>query len=101
MKQIHYPIIILLISCSQQTKSIHQVESESRKNQPRVNLSKIKVGLDVLIDEHINLIKNKAIGAASTQRNHTTNPPSIAPKLFPVPPTITITHITKVYLIGR
>ena len=62
MKQILYPIIILLISCSQQTKSIHQVESESRKNQPRVNLSKIKVGLDVLIDEHINLIKNKAIG---------------------------------------
>ena len=43
MKRILYPIIILLISCSQQTKSIHQVEFESRKNQPRVNLSKIKV----------------------------------------------------------
>ena len=45
-------------------------------------------------------IKNKAIGAASTHKNHTTNPPRIAPKLFPVPPTITITQITNVYLIG-
>ena len=45
-------------------------------------------------------IKNKAIGAACTHRNHTTKPPRIAPKLFPVPPTITITQITNVYLIG-
>ena len=41
-------------------------------------------------------IKNKDIGAASTHKNQTTNPPRIAPKLLPVPPTITITHITKV-----
>ena len=46
------------------------------------------------------LIKNNAIGAASTHKNQTTNPPNIAPKLFPVPPTITITQITKVYLMG-
>ena len=46
------------------------------------------------------LIKNNAIGAASTHKNHTTKPPNIAPKLFPVPPTITITQITNVYLIG-
>ena len=45
-------------------------------------------------------IKNKAIGAACTHKNQTTNPPKIAPKLLPVPPTITITQITNVYLIG-
>ena len=41
-----------------------------------------------------------AIGAASTHKNQTTKPPRIAPKLLPVPPTITITQITNVYLIG-
>ena len=46
------------------------------------------------------LIKNSEIGAASIQRNQTTKPPKIAPKLFPLPPTITTTHIRKVYLIG-
>ena len=45
-------------------------------------------------------IKNNAIGAASTHKNHTTKPPRIAPKLLPVPPTITMTQITNVYLIG-
>ena len=33
-------------------------------------------------------------------RNQTTNPPRIAPKLLPLPPTITITQIKNVYLIG-
>ena len=46
-------------------------------------------------------IKNRAIGAASIHKNQTANPPKIAPKLFPLPPTITITHIKNVYLIGR
>ena len=46
-------------------------------------------------------IKNKEIGAASIHKNQTTNPPKIAPKLFPLPPTITITQIKKVYLMGR
>ena len=46
------------------------------------------------------LIKNNAIGAASIHKNQTANPPRIAPKLFPLPPTITITQIKKVYLIG-
>ena len=45
-------------------------------------------------------IKNKAIGAASIHKNQTANPPNIAPKLFPLPPTITITHIKNVYLMG-
>ena len=46
------------------------------------------------------LIKKSAIGAASIHKNQTAKPPRIAPKLFPLPQTITITHIKKVYLIG-
>ena len=39
-------------------------------------------------------------GAASIHKNQTAKPPRTAPKLFPLPPTITITHIRKVYRIG-
>ena len=46
------------------------------------------------------LIIYKAAGAASIHKNQTAKPPSIERKLFPLPPTITITHIKKVYLIG-
>ena len=46
------------------------------------------------------LIKNNEIGAASIHKNQTAKPPNMAPKLFPLPPTITITQIKKVYLIG-
>ena len=45
-------------------------------------------------------IKYSAAGAASIHKNQTANPPSTAPKLFPLPPIITITQIKKVYLIG-
>jgi hypothetical protein len=41
-----------------------------------------------------------AIGAASIHKNQTAKPPKIAPKLFPLPPTITMTQIHNVYLIG-
>ena len=47
------------------------------------------------------LIKNSAMGAASIHKNQTAKPPNIAPKLFQLPPIITITHIKNVYLIGR
>jgi len=46
------------------------------------------------------LIKNNAIGAASIHKNQTANPPKIPPKLFPLPPTMTITQIRNVYRIG-
>ena len=46
------------------------------------------------------LIKNNAIGAASIHKNQTAKPPKIAPKLLPLPPTITITQIKNVYRIG-
>ena len=47
------------------------------------------------------LIKNNAIGAASIHKNQTTNPPKIAPKLLPLPPTITITQIKNVIGLDR
>ena len=46
-------------------------------------------------DNHINVEINKEL-----DKNQTTKPPRIAPKLLPLPPTITITQIKKVYLIG-
>jgi len=62
MKRIFFIFLALIVSCSQQTKSIHQVELESKKDDSRINLSKIQVGLDVLLNERIDLIKNKSIG---------------------------------------
>ena len=45
------------------------------------------------------LIKNSAIGATSTHKNQTNNHTTIDPKLFPVPPPLTLTQITHVYLL--
>ena len=44
----------------------------------------------------IKLIKKVVIGATSIQANQITNPPNIAPRLFPLPPTITIIQIINV-----
>jgi hypothetical protein len=41
------------------------------------------------------LIKYNEAGAASIHRNQTAKPPRIAPKLLPLPPTITKTQIKK------
>ena len=65
--------------------------------QPHKGGSSASLKYEIFVNK---FMKNKAIGAASTHKNHTTNPPRIAPKLFPVPPTITMTQITNVYLIG-
>mgnify|MGYP001220688668 CR=1 FL=1 len=62
MKNIFFLLFLsVVISCSQQPKSIHQTESESKKNTPNVNLSGIQIGLDILLNEKIDLIKNKNI----------------------------------------
>ena len=42
------------------------------------------------------LIKNVVMGATSIQENQITNPPKIAPRLLPLPPTITIIQTIKV-----
>ena len=57
--------LIILISCAKQTQapqSIHQVQNKNQKEKPRNNITSIKLGLDVLLDEKIELIKNKNIG---------------------------------------
>ena len=55
----------ILISCSKQSQtpqSIHKVQNNDQKEKPMVNLSSVKLGLDVLLDEKIELITNKNIG---------------------------------------
>ena len=55
----------ILISCAKQSQtpqSIHQVQNNDQKEKPMVNLSSVKLGLDVLLDEKIELITNKNIG---------------------------------------
>jgi len=52
-------------SCAKQTQvpqSIHQIQNISEDEKTRINLSPVKLGLDVLLDEKIQLIKNKNIG---------------------------------------
>ena len=52
-------------SCTKQTQvpqSIHQIQNISEDEKTRINLSPVKLGLDVLLDEKIQLIKNKNIG---------------------------------------
>ena len=61
MNKVFLLITLFAIGCTQQPKSIHQLESEKNRNKPIVNLSKVELGLDVLFDEKIELIKNKSI----------------------------------------
>lgn len=62
MKSIFLGITFVFISsCSQQPKSIHQTELESNLGSPNVNLSGVQLGLDILLNEKIDLIKNKNI----------------------------------------
>ena len=52
-------------SCTKQTQvpqSIHQIQNISEDEKIRINLSPVKLGLDVLLDEKIQLIENKNIG---------------------------------------
>jgi len=52
-------------SCAKQTQvpqSIHQIQNINEEQKTRINLSPVKLGLDILLDEKIELIKNKNIG---------------------------------------
>ena len=52
-------------SCAKQTQvpqSIHQIQNINEEQKTRTNLSPVKLGLDILLDEKIQLIKNKNIG---------------------------------------
>jgi len=57
--------LIIFSSCTKQIQtpqSIHQIQNSHEKEKARINLSPVKLGLDVLLDEKIKLIKNKNIG---------------------------------------
>ena len=52
-------------TCAKQTQvpqSIHQIQNINEEQKTRINLSPVKLGLDILLDEKIQLIKNKNIG---------------------------------------
>ena len=60
-----YAGLLLLAGCTTQTQppqSIHQVQDKYQKDKAKVNLSTVRLGLDVLLDDKIELIKNKNIG---------------------------------------
>ena len=60
-----YVGLLVWTGCTTQTQtpqSIHQVQDKHQEDKPKVNLSSVKLGLDVLLDENIELIKNKSIG---------------------------------------
>jgi len=68
MKKYSLLIVLIMIGCGQNPRSIHQVQLEEEKKDMPINLSKVKVGLDVLLSERLDLISNKSIGLVT---NHT------------------------------
>ena len=60
-------LILLIIGCSRPPKSIHQVQQKQEKIDKPVNLAKVKVGLDVLLDDRSELITNKKVGLVTNQ----------------------------------
>jgi len=60
-------LILLIIGCSTPPKSIHQVQQKQERIDKPVNLAKIKVGLDVLLDDRPELITNKKVGLVTNQ----------------------------------
>ena len=60
-----YAGLLVWAGCTTQTQtpqSIHQVQDKYQKDKPKVNLSTVRLGLDVLIDDKLELIRNKSIG---------------------------------------
>ncbi len=60
-------LTLLIIGCSTPSKSIHQVQQKQEKIDTPVNLAKVKVGLDVLLDDRSELITNKKVGLVTNQ----------------------------------
>ena len=59
MKNPFFLITVFIVGCIQQPKTIHQLESEKNRNTPVVNISKVRLGLDLLLDEKIILVDEK------------------------------------------
>ena len=67
MKKLSLFFILIFVGCTTAPTSIHQTQLEKKKNQTSSNLSNVKVGLDVLLDDRLELIQNKSIGLVTNQ----------------------------------
>lgn len=67
MKKLPLFFILIFVGCTTAPTSIHQTQLEKKKNQTSSNLSNVKVGLDVLLDDRLELIQNKSIGLVTNQ----------------------------------
>ena len=61
MKGFFFLSSLVITACVPQPKSIHQVDSENNPFDTINNLSQVRIGLDILLEEKLDLIKNKSI----------------------------------------
>ena len=61
MKGLFFLSSLVITACVTQPKSIHQVDSENNPFDTINNLSQVRIGLDILLEEKLDLIKNKSI----------------------------------------
>ena len=61
MKVFIFLIAIVITACVPQPKSIHQVDIENNSSETINNLSQVRIGLDILLEEKLDLIRNKSI----------------------------------------
>ena len=67
MKKLSLFFILIFVGCTTAPTSDHQTQLEKKKDQTSSNLSNVKVGLDVLLDDRLQLIQNKSIGLVTNQ----------------------------------
>lgn len=68
--------LFIVSSCAKQIQtpqSIHQIQNNRELEKTKINLTPIKLGLDVLLDEKIGLIKNKNIGLVTNNSGRDIN----------------------------
>ena len=61
MKVFIFLIALVITACVPQPKSIHQVDIENNPSETINNLSQVRIGLDILLEEKLDLIRNKSI----------------------------------------
>ena len=61
MKVFIFLIVLVITACVPQPKSIHQVDIENNPSETINNLSQVRIGLDILLEEKLDLIRNKSI----------------------------------------
>ena len=61
MKRLIFLISLVILACVHQPKSIHQVDLDNHSSETINNLSPVRIGLDILLEEKLDLIRNKSI----------------------------------------